>query len=169
MNDEIEWLNNLDIPSCALVTSVEDLHSGVVLCDVVAYLKSRPFFEDISRHAEVQKNFKKAALNNFKIFYREIGGKLPISLVRAPEEIYNYNESLLEIVEFLQQINSKPRLNLKELKLQPKLTRNFTPRGRLVISPRDKTPGNRLNHSPSMLDIHIQSNVPDFFKDSIIS
>jgi hypothetical protein len=76
MNDEVEWLNSLEINSCRLVTSADDLRSGVVLCDLVAYLKSRNFFEDVQRHGSVQKNFKRAAINNFKIFIREIGARL---------------------------------------------------------------------------------------------
>ena len=169
MNDEIEWLNSLDIASCSLVSSVEDLRSGVVLCDLVAYLKSRPLFEDVSRHAEAQRNFKKAAYTNFKIFLREIGGKLPDSLFRSPEELYEDGEALLELVKFLQKLCHKPSLSLKKLDLKPKLTRDLTPKYHLV-SPSSRPPLGRLNHSPSMLDIRAASTaVPESQKESIHS
>lgn len=148
MNDEVEWLNSLEINSCRLVTSADDLRSGVVLCDLVAYLKSRNFFEDVQRHGSVQKNFKRAAINNFKIFIREIGARLPPSLLRTPEELFEDVEILLEIVKYLKKLITKP-LNTE------RVSRNLTPRVRASASPALTS---RLQHSPSMLDIHIAHN-----------
>ena len=148
MNDEVEWLNTLEMNSCRLVTSADDLRSGVVLCDLVAYLKSRNFFEDVQRHGSVQKNFKRAAINNFKIFIREIGARLPSSLLRTPEELFEDVEILLEIVKYLKKLITKP-LNTE------RVSRNLTPRVRVSASPALTS---RLQHSPSMLDIHIAHN-----------
>lgn len=163
MNDEIEWLNSLEIQSCSLVTCLDDLRSGVVLCDLAAYLKSRPNFADVHRHGSFQQNPKKASINNFKIFLREIGARLPPSLLRTPEELYSDHEILQELVRYLKKLISKP--NLQENTQWP-YSRNLTPRQLIPSSPGRLT--HRLQHSPSMIDIHIHpSSVQDPTKESI--
>jgi hypothetical protein len=164
MIEEIEWLNSLDIPSCALVTSAEDLVSGVVLCDLAAFLKSRPLFEEVSRHGTVQKNFRRAAANNFKLFLREIGNKLPSGLVKRPEEMSEDKENLVKIVGVLRKMSEKPQISVKNVEIRPKLTRNMTPKGRMMVSPAS----HRLQHSPSMLDIRNNTSVvSDDIKENI--
>ena len=169
MNDEIEWLNSLEIPSCSLATTAEDLRSGVILCDLAAYIKSRSFFEEVLRHGEVQKNFKRASIHNFRIFLREIGAKLPNYLLKTPEELCENTEVLLEITKFLQKLTNS-RGKIENVSPKPRISRNFTPRGRIAQSPSIQTSRNRLQHSPSMLDIRMQaSKVPIHVKESIFN
>ena len=34
----IDWVNSIDMPSCLLVSTVEDLRDGIALCDIYSYL-----------------------------------------------------------------------------------------------------------------------------------
>jgi Calponin homology (CH) domain len=168
MNHYIEWIHFLDIPSCDLVTSVDDLKSGVVFCDIAACLKSRPLFDKVSRHSDVQKNFKKAALHNFKIFLEEIGPALPENLMKTPKDLYENTEILLDILAFLQSLYNKSHLGSKNTQSNPKLLRNLTPRSIISASPNNLTSRARLQHSPSMLDIRMNiSRVPSTLKETI--
>lgn len=163
MNDEIEWLNSLEIPSCSLVTSIDDLKSGVVLCDLAAYLKSKPLFEDVHRHGLVQNNPKKSSINNFKIFLREIGARLPPSLLRTPDELSSDPDTLHEIVKFLKKLIKKPAI---QESTQRYFQRDSSRLNNFQSSPENLT--HRLHHSPSVLDIHRHKpNIQDNLKEGI--
>ena len=34
----IDWVNSIDMPSCLLVSTIEDLRDGIALCDIYSYL-----------------------------------------------------------------------------------------------------------------------------------
>ncbi|CAG9320284.1 unnamed protein product [Blepharisma stoltei] len=111
-SDLIDWINSFDVPSCLLASSIEDLKSGIVLCDALAYLKSRPLFPDVKRHSNFQKSPKSSAIHNFQVFLREVGSSLPSPLNSyTPQDLFSDFNKLYNILKWLSAIFGHETVN----------------------------------------------------------
>ena len=78
----IDWVNSIDLTSCALVYSVEDLKSGVIPLEILSYLLSSSIvipFKSVKSRSQ--------ALSNWKQFLLELPGQFKISSQTTPETI----------------------------------------------------------------------------------
>jgi hypothetical protein len=82
----IDWVNSIDMPSCLLASSTDDLKSGVVLCDLVASLQQSPPFAEVERHN--LGDSRADALHNLKIVIEKLHQNLPADLRLTPRQLY---------------------------------------------------------------------------------
>lgn len=78
----IDWVNSIDLTSCALVNSIEDLKSGVIPLEILSYLLSSSIvipFKSVKSRAQ--------ALSNWKQFLLDLPQKFGISSKITPESI----------------------------------------------------------------------------------
>lgn len=98
----IDWVNSLDIPSCALVDSADDLISGAVVADIVAWMKGTSALKGIEKLMVNETE----AYNNWTIILNEVYSALPTHLKTiTPDSILTHKQSLLAFVDFLSKTN----------------------------------------------------------------
>ena len=78
----IDWVNSIDLASCALVDSIEDLKSGVIPLEILSYLLSSP----IVIPAKAVKS-RVHAISNWKQFLYELPQQFSISPQITAESI----------------------------------------------------------------------------------
>jgi hypothetical protein len=98
----IDWVNSLDIPSCALVDCADDLLSGAVVADITAWMKGSSSLKGIERLMVNESE----AFNNWTIILNELSSVLPPSLKSiSPSTILSSKQALLAFVDFLSKTN----------------------------------------------------------------
>ena len=77
----IDWVNSLDIPSCALADDIHDLKSGCVVADIVSYLFSTSF-PSIQRDISSRQD----AVSNWTLIIEKLQNIVPIEYLARPED-----------------------------------------------------------------------------------
>lgn len=87
----IDYLNSIDIPSCLLVSSIEDLKSGIPLLDLLAYFGKKSSTEGIIRKNSKLLSKKDLSLNNICIALKAL------NLSYKPENVYDNQDLLISV------------------------------------------------------------------------
>jgi hypothetical protein len=89
LGSNLNWINSLPIASCAVVSSLEDISSGVVLSDIVAFLVGRKFLAGIDRSAIAPSSSLGNIRKSLSVL-ETVKGYVPKELMQdnAPEKIF---------------------------------------------------------------------------------
>ncbi|CAG9310384.1 unnamed protein product [Blepharisma stoltei] len=105
----IDWINSQDIPGCALVDTLDDLKSGIIVGDIVAAMTGRNHLKDVQRRV----SSKNDALNNWSIIIKELSTiSSRVGNLNA-EDIFDNPESLKHIMKII--INTNWQVHAKAI------------------------------------------------------
>ncbi|CAG9330151.1 unnamed protein product [Blepharisma stoltei] len=140
----IDWVNSLDISSCTLVDALEDLKSGAVVGDIIAWMKNIPCIRGIERVLVSQNE----AINNWVIVLKELEGILPRSFQEIdPQDLYEDDVALMHFLRFLSNLDNKEEEKIQKDMPMAQNFRPETPASTIHVR-NDSAVTNRYQESP---------------------
>ncbi|CAG9332343.1 unnamed protein product [Blepharisma stoltei] len=110
-DDFIDYLNSFNIQSCLVASSIEDLRTGIPLCDLISYFSKNPALEGVIRKESKYISKKEQSLHNLQIALNALNSPW------TPEQVYQNQEMLISLYQTVARI-SKPSNNQKVLEFQ---------------------------------------------------
>lgn len=155
----IDWVNCLDVPSCTLVDSFEDLKSGIVVADILAY------FGFPLQGIEMTVLSEEEAIENWNVILNSIRQILPEELSDISGEHIQDNQScLIEVMKLMSELDETPREpnRMTDSAITSKCWNSPSHQEQLSNLPRQVTPKNKPPVSPSYsYRDHMQSPVSE--------
>lgn len=96
----LDWVNSIDIPSCLLVSDLEDLRTGEAFCDLISAIKGERATPALKRHIRPEQ--RSDCLNNLAIVLGELGDLMPLPMRKlTANSLYTSEVCLVDTLRLL--------------------------------------------------------------------
>ncbi|CAG9321173.1 unnamed protein product [Blepharisma stoltei] len=133
----IDWINTFPLPACPLVETLNDLRSGQVISEIIAYIEGKDHMEGI-----LESNGLESDIWNWETILRKIKLWLPPEWqsVRAQEILDDQGVLFIIIKVISDRLRSGNLSGLKSSPVKREITLNITPQSRGKQSKQGKPP-----------------------------